>query len=500
MYTFSINDKAIVLSPDKPNLPALSTKNSSITLGSDSTCDLVVAKVNPLHAKIESNHLGIVLSHIGVKGETLVNGKRIMRTRLQPGDKIELYAEIEEALPANTSTFIVAPIASAIKSPPSNLGTEGLLQLSTAFARPGSVLSKLEQILEFALSFGHFDRAAVWAVDPENSSKMLHHLTRQKDGQKPPVVSQTVLKQVLKGDALVITDTGIDHRVKSAASLKIQNVRSCVALPLKTTERVWGVLYLDCLKFQPFNNPEEQKFLASFASLAAIAIENGWLAANTQKQIQLKERLSRFFPPTTVDKILQQPDGRLAGMVLPVTILFCDIRNYTGISFSKPPALVAAWLDDYFAHIVPLVFENEGTLEKYIGDAMLAIWGAPTLISVEEQAERACRAALQIHQAVDNFSASWPQMPCQVGIGIHHGLAYVGTIGHESYLQYAALGSTTNLAARLCSAASAGETIVSSILASKLPAGEFLSEPRPPVSAKGFPELIDISLIKKVGY
>ena len=153
-------------------------------------------------------------------------------------------------------------------------------------------------------------------------------------------------------------------------------------------------------------------------------------------------------------------------------------------------------MGDYFSRIVPIVFRHDGTLEKYIGDAMLAIWGAPLETTPAQQALQACRAAIEIHQAVRDFATQWPDLPCQVGIGIHHGRAYVGTIGHESYLQYAALGSTTNLAARLCSAAGPGETIISKFLADLLPRDEFIGQPRPPVQAKGFPEVVDIALLQ----
>ena len=496
MLIFSLDGDAVVLSPADSSSKGLRSLAADLVLGSEAACDLVVSQASPRHASIARNQHGIVITDLGSAGGTFVNGKRVVRARLMPGDQIKLAGDPEEQpLADGTRTFVVAPIPKVGASGVQMLGGQSLLQLSVAFGRPGTVVSKLEQILEYALGFGPFDRAAIWVVDPEREGEILHHLCRQAPGHPPPVVSQTILRQVLKGDAMIISDAARDVRLQNAMSVKMQNIRTCVALPLRSTDRVWGVLYLDCLDPHPLASVEEQEFLAGFASLAAMAVENGWLAANSQKQALLKERLSRFFPPTTVDKILEQPEGRLAGAVLPVTILFCDIRNYTGISFAKPPAQVAAWLDDYFARIVPLVFDNGGTLEKYIGDAMLAIWGAPTQMSPAEQALYSCRAATQIQLAVAEFSAAWADMPCEVGIGLHHGPAYVGTIGHESYLQYAALGSTTNLAARLCSAAGAGETILSRYLAGLLPPSEFGSVARPAVHAKGFPDLIEVSLL-----
>lgn len=471
-------------------------KASRLLLGSAADCDLKLPHAHHHHALLELGAHGLTLTDLGSEGGTFVNGRRVVRARLKEGDTLRLGTVEFEPLPAETTrTFRVNPIETPSAELPITSGARGLLELSVALGRPSTLADKLDQILDYSLRLGQFDRAAAWVIDPENPSEILYQRHREAPGHPAAVISKTILRQVMDGDAVIVSDAGADLRVRDAMSVKLQNIRTCVALPLRTTQRIWGMLYLDCLHPQPVAESEDQEFLAGFASLAAVAIENGWLATKSQKEALLKERLSRFFPPTTVDSILEQPDGRLKGAVMPVTILFCDIRNYTGISFAQPPEKVAAWLDDYFSRIVPLVFANEGTLEKYIGDAMLAIWGAPTALSPADQALLSCRAASQIHKAVAEFETAWPDLACQVGIGIHHGPAFVGTIGHESYLQYAALGSTTNLAARLCSAAGPGETILSRYLADLLPASEFSHAPRPAVYAKGFPELVEVSVL-----
>jgi adenylate cyclase len=506
---FSLEGGALVLtSSGEPHLPqrAYRFTQPSVTLGSGPECDLVIPRTAPLHARIERNDLGVILSDLGSPEGTFLNGKRIVRARLQSGDHVQLAIGQAAAGSAPTATvlgsktFAVRPIPDLKTDSKENLvGQQGLLHLSAALARPGALEDKLDEILDFSLRLGSFDRASVWVIDPDQPTQFLYHRRRQSRGQPPAEVSQTVLQQVLRGEALIIQDAQLDQRVENAQSIKLQNIRTCVGLPLATSNRIWGVLYLDSLQPKALTNSSEQEFLGSFAALAAVAIENGWLSARAQKEALFKDRLARFFPPSTIDSILARSDGTYVhGAEMNVTILFCDIRNYTGISFEQPPTKVAAWINDYFSRIVPIVFRHNGTLEKYIGDAMLAIWGAPLEMTAAEQALHSCRAALEIQQAVAEFSATWPDLPCQVGIGIHHGRAYVGTIGHESYLQYAALGSTTNLAARLCSAAGPGETILSKFLADLLPANEFVGLPRPPVQAKGFPEVVEIAVLQSV--
>jgi adenylate cyclase len=461
---------------------------TTFLIGSAPNCNLVMPEAAPKHVRIERQGEEVILLDLDTPGGTYVNDKRVKRVRLKTGDRINLVS-------SPTRTFKVAPIP---KVSAEVKGAQGLLRLSVALGRPGPLEEKLDEILEYSLQLGSFDRAAIWVQDPDREGEFLHHRHRQKSGWPAPEVSHTILGEVLKGEALIIGDAALDARVEKAMSVQIQKVRTCVALPLRTTERIWGVLYLDCLDPRPLASDQEREFLEGFAALAAVAVANSWLSARAQSESLMADRLTRFFPPHAVEKIVNSRHGPLGGRELRVTILFCDIRNYTGISFEQPPKRVAAWLNDYFSRIVPLVFANNGTLEKYIGDAMLAIWGAPLEMTPAEQALHSCRAAIAIQKAVTEFSRAWPDLPCQVGIGIHHGLAYVGTIGHESYLQYAAFGSTTNLAARLCSAAGPGETILSRYLADLLPPDQFQTVPRPAVHAKGFPEVVEVRLLQPI--
>lgn len=494
MLIFTLDGEVLVLivASDKGPPKAVRSGATDLLIGSDPGCDLILPDIAPQHARLMRKGKEVTLADLGSPGGTFVKGVRVSQTQLTSGDQIMLAP----SPPPRHRTFTVEPIPDVLSVRAS--GAEGLLHLSVALGRPGTLESKLDEILEYSLQLGSFDRAAIWVQDPERNGEFLVNRHRQIPGWPPAVVSQTILGQVLKGDAMIIGDAALDARVEKAVSVQMQNVRTCVALPLRTTERIWGVLYLDCLDPRPLASKKDQEFLTGFAALAAVVVANSYLAAKAQSESIIKDRLTRFFPPNALEKIVNQAQGPLGGALLDVTILFCDIRNYTGISFEQPPKRVAMWLNDYFSRIVPLVFANNGTLEKYIGDAMLAIWGAPLEMTPAEQALHSCRAAVQIHRAVREFSKAWPDLGCEVGIGIHHGPAYVGTIGHESYLQYAAFGSTTNLAARLCSAAGPGETILSRFLAEQLPATQFRTVERPAVQAKGFPEVIQVCALEPV--
>jgi class 3 adenylate cyclase len=183
------------------------------------------------------------------------------------------------------------------------------------------------------------------------------------------------------------------------------------------------------------------------------------------KEIQARSNYERFFPPQIIDTAakdleLFRPGG---GRELKVTVLFADIRNYTKLSRDMKPSDVAAMLNEYFTVVVAEVFKSKGTLEKYIGDALMAIWGAP--VPAKDQATKAAEAAINMLFAIRKLNQRWiaegKAWRLDVGIGLNTGLCFVGNIGTADYLQYAAIGSTTNLSARLCSLAGPSEIVLS---------------------------------------
>lgn len=170
-----------------------------------------------------------------------------------------------------------------------------------------------------------------------------------------------------------------------------------------------------------------------------------------KERVFLRTTFSRYVSPDVVDEILERPEGLgLGGQRRHITILFSDIRGFTSISEAVEPEQVVALLDDYLGAVTRIVFKNGGTVDKFIGDAVMAIFGAP--ISHEDNARRAVQTGLDMLGLVDSLGPKWEKdigRSFRVGVGINSGDAVVGRIGSELRSDFTAIGDSVNLAARL---------------------------------------------------
>ncbi|HEU4437793.1 MAG TPA: CHASE2 domain-containing protein [Methylomirabilota bacterium] len=185
--------------------------------------------------------------------------------------------------------------------------------------------------------------------------------------------------------------------------------------------------------------------------LALLATYTGTVAKNFAQEQREKRRLSRFFSPDVVAEIVRhRDDAKLAANRRRMTVLFSDIRGFTSMSEKMPPEEVVAFLREYLTAMTQAVFDHGGTVDKYIGDAIMALYNVP--FEAPDHALRAVRTALEFQERLEplaeRFAARYGgTLAC--GVGIHTGDAVVGTIGSEQRLEYTAIGDTINLGSRL---------------------------------------------------
>ena len=300
-----------------------------------------------------------------------------------------------------------------------------------------------------------------------------------------PIYSRHIVNYVLaKNVAVISSDANSDARFKGAQSILAQSIRASMCAPLKTGEQTIGVLYVDNVSIADRFTGEDLEFLSAFANQAAIAIENSRLYKKIEQEAVYRNNFLRFFPPAVVPRIMASKDLGLGAIETEVTAIFCDICDFTNMSATMKPKDIVVLLNEYFPVMADVVFEHEGTLEKYIGDALLAVWGAP--FTRADDVDRAVRAAIDMQRALIGLNERWAgKHELAIHIGLNTGKVAAGNIGSARYIQYATIGDTTNVASRICNVASASEIIVSDSTFRNVANVALPFEELPPVKVKG---------------
>jgi class 3 adenylate cyclase len=261
----------------------------------------------------------------------------------------------------------------------------------------------------------------------------------------------------------------------------LPDAQSQLALPLLVKDRLVGVLAVDSPKPNAFDELDEL-LLQIVASQAATAIDN----ARTYQMVDRLGRLKRFFSPQLAELIIRGgTDDPLKTHRREVTVVFLDLRGFTAFAETAEPEEIMGVLREYHAEMGKLILDHDGTLERFTGDGMMIFFNDP--LPVPNPGERAVRMAVAMRQQVSELTAKWRRLgyDLALGIGIAKGFATIGAIGFEGRWDYGAIGTVTNLAARLCGEAKGGEILVSARLVGEVE-GLAQIEDMDPLLLKGF--------------
>ena len=299
-------------------------------------------------------------------------------------------------------------------------------------------------------------------------------------------VSRTITQKVMRDRvALLSQDARADVQLKGAQSIVSQGVRSTICAPLITESSVHGVIYADRLDpFAAFTE-EHLELITAVAAQAAVIVETVRAHDRLAREEVARANYGRFLPEYVVKELLENPDSfRLGGVNQTITVLFADIRGFTSLSERENPERVVRLLNRYFTAMTEIIFEHGGTLDKYIGDGLMALFGAPT--ATPNDAINAAKAAVAMQRKINTLNGELVAeglTPVTVGIGLHTGEALVGYIGSERRSEYTAIGDTVNLAARLEANARGGQILLSEATARSI-GSAFPLVPREPLTVK----------------
>ncbi len=279
--------------------------------------------------------------------------------------------------------------------------------------------------------------------------------------------SRTIAEKVYREKmAVLTTDALSDVRFQDGRSIQALGIRSAMAAPLWKGERVDGLIYVDTpLQRKAFDN-FDLDILSAIGNQLAVAIEQSRLQDNVVRQQVIRRRLERYHSPAVIERIAASSESTSGEFALmaeerDVTVLFADVVGFTHRCESMEPHGVVDLLNRYFSEMTDVVFRHEGTLDKFIGDCLMAVFGAP--LPAADHAQRAVETALEMREELDELNEPLsPEARVRFRVGIHSGKVVAGDIGSVRRSDYTVLGATVNLASRLESAvARPGQIVIS---------------------------------------
>jgi adenylate cyclase len=410
-------------------------------------------------------------------GESPLDATILRQVHVQgPGD---IAARLAEAPPGSS----VLRIGGASSADRQEQKLALLLDIARDLAQQTEVDRLLDRIVSLVFQVMNVDRVAV--VMPGDGGELVPRVWRSRIGGPDEgrwhVPRSIARKTVDERVAMLIENAPLEAQSESG-TVPVPTVRSALCAPLLGKQgTVLGLIYLDNLGVGRSFSSEDLDFLTAFSSMAAVAIENSQLLERVQREAVVLSNFQRYFAPDLVHQIAAQTDEiQLGGSRRRVAVLFADIRGFTALSEQMAPDEIAKLLTEYFTEMVDVVFEHGGILDKFMGDALMALWGAP--VSREDDADRAMRAAIAMQQALQQLNADWIRQgrrTLSIGIGISLGDVFAGNIGSVRRLEYTVIGDAVNIASRLCSEAGPGDILVTEPLYAALAQPPRVSELTP---------------------
>ena len=379
-----------------------------------------------------------------------------------------------------------------------------LTRLARLLIKANSVDEVLEDVLAIAFEALSVDRGFILLND-DKTGELLCEVSRvgERVEFRPAEVpvSKTMLEAVMKERVALLTyDAQSDQRLATGESIRIHHIRSAMCAPLWSSENIIGVMQVD----SPFHagtfNEGDLDLFTALSNYAAVAVERIRNAEKVEHERQMRSRLERYHSPAVIEAVMSrgQADETTVHRLQSarVTVLFADVVGFTPLAENLPPEEVAEVLEGFFTHSVEAIFAEGGTLDKFIGDCVMAFFGAP--MPQEDHAARAVRAAVAIQREIklwNDARSGRGAPPLLSRIALNTGPVVVGDVGSNRRVDYTVLGNTVNVAARLEQAATApGEIVIGGSTLAELASldGEFRTQSLGDFQLKGLVQKVPV--------
>jgi adenylate cyclase len=484
--------------------------SGEVVIGRSPECQIVLRDFG-----ISRNHAKVVVGEDGSarildlksKNGTQVNGVQVVEAPLRDGDRIllgkfeltfgraiESKVVLDEAKPLSeeagtiirsvgelsrllTAAGLPAVPADEAKAPAVDLQeiekSNRILKVLTKVAETLIAVRPVEEVLQQVMDivFEHMpaDRGFLMLEEEgQGTARLVPMVVKHRTpgaGEGRITVSKTIADRVMHDRVSILTsDAMVDPRFGAGDSIRFHGIRSAMCAPLWNKDQVIGIIHVDSPMLTNCFTVNDLDLLTALANYAAVAVERARLNQKIVAEERKRERLGRFLSPQVASRILAASDTQGSELGAPeireVTVLFADISGFTSMAEKMSPSEVARLLNDYLSRMTDVIFKYEGTLDKYIGDAIMAVFGAP--LDMPDHAERAIRTALEMQERLAEWNAERTEGPeVRIRIGINSGKAVAGEIGSVNKKEYTVLGDTVNTASRLeSSVAKPGSVVI----------------------------------------
>jgi len=497
-------------------------EKETFTIGRSNDNSLVLSdkSVSRHHAEIKKTKEGYRLTDLGSYNGTKVNEKLTQSVLLKDNDKIKIgltsltfFVEKKDAAPKEISLVLTTdkeyenehkevlksfsqssaidlkellvspgvmktPKEAAVSAPPQETQIElertnkvlfVLYEISRQLNAIHDFKELLKRIMDLIFMVINADYGFLVLTGDEKENQLIPMVVKYRDDQEKDSsklkTSKTLIQKVIHDKVAILTSNAMtDSRFNGAKSLFIQKIKSAICVPLWRKDEIIGVIQLDSMRFDNQFTQDDLELLKAIGSQMAMIIEQANLNEQIRQEEIMRSRLERFHSPQVIEMILrgsqETKDNIMEPKDLTATVLFTDIIDFTQLAEQSSPRETNIILNQYFSAMTEIIFRFDGTLDKYIGDGLMAVFGAP--MEGENDAERAILAAKEMKRqlAVMMAAQEGSRIKFNIRIGINTGRVVAGNIGSPRRLDYTVIGDPVNIASRLESIAKPNQILI----------------------------------------
>ncbi|MBI4861761.1 MAG: GAF domain-containing protein [Candidatus Riflebacteria bacterium] len=512
--------------------------HDEVVIGRDATCPIHLTddQVSRSHARIFKAGTGYQVEDLKSRNGIFVNGVRIQNSALLDGDRLKIgrtvlrfvcpppppppppppddrgrtpstggalgYREMDDRVIVDEMktchelfSFTADPDLDHARLAKANENLKIVCAISEQLTGNFDLEAVLNEVLQRILDVLEAERGVIMLVEDDGVTlTSAAQKARDEKSQAEIAVSQTILRHVLDHRTAVLTaDATQDHRFAGGKSIVMQNIRSAACVPLIAHDRIFGILQVESTEKAKMFTRDDLELLIAIGGQAAIAIENVILLRKVEEDAQIRTNLQRYLAPQIAQQVIERKiDLELGGEVQKVTVLFSDIRSFTRMTEELGATEIVATLNEYFSRMVATIFDEGGILDKFVGDAIMALWGGP--LAGADSVARALRAAVRMQRELFLLNLrrrALGKPPLYMGVGLNTGDAVVGNMGSPSTMQFTAMGGAVNKASRIEGKTTAWQVLISE---ATLAEGSALARTRElqPVQLKGIAEPVRV--------